>query len=311
MATSKNNESSAKRATGTGARSTMIAKADTTKAKTATVALTVAMMQGNAIKPVQNESIETAKTDHVAKFPPKNKSRYSVNSFDSKKRAAITNVSSASLKTTSAKSPPVNKRTVSNVARMPSTTSTALSKKRKQEDEKTSDGNKIAKISEKSTLNWAEIMKRHVKVETAESPQPEVPLTKEERISTAIDDAENSTDFYKNEGTDEEAKPFITLCDYVVQVSEAREGNDQCSSLPMWNHTKLACREMLHSMQTVNIWLIDFCIATKTELGNSFQYTEMLAVYVGKFHCCICLYRIIDTNRNYYFCIISISNCCE
>ncbi len=55
MATSKNNESSAKRATGTGARSTMIAKADTTKAKPATVALTVAMMRGNAIKPVQNE----------------------------------------------------------------------------------------------------------------------------------------------------------------------------------------------------------------------------------------------------------------
>ncbi len=134
------------------------------------------------------------------------------------------------------------------------------------------------------------------------SRYPDQPLTTAQLLENASDDVDDNRAFFTSTPTVEEKQEFTSLVHYVVKVAKARkEHHPPVSELPMWDHKDDNAREMLHAMQTVNIWLIDFCIATETKLGNSLEYTNMLAVYVGKLILPMLLLHSIDTNSYHLY----------
>ena len=106
--------------------------------------------------------------------------------------------------------------------------------------------------------------------------------------SRACKQVENNSNFY----VDNISEPFMGdikfLATYIRNVADARtkaqraKPVENASALPTWDFKDEDALKKLHGIQSINIWLIDYCIATDTAICNNVDYTKMLAIYVGK-----------------------------
>ena len=78
------------------------------------------------------------------------------------------------------------------------------------------------------------------------------------------------------------------MATYIRNVSDVRKASQLAepvqitSKSPIWNHEDNDALKKLHGIQSINIWLIDYLIATGTAICMHDDYTKMLAIYVGK-----------------------------
>jgi hypothetical protein len=215
---------------------------------------------------------------------PSANNRTTAASHSSQKPSAKKIVSPATEKDTVGKSVPEQQPQVSKVASKPSTSSASGNKKRKQQDEEFPIRNKISKTDTNPVSDWGNLLDEDPESSTDEPLQSDEILTTAQRLSNAIKEVQDDEAFYDNKPSAEEKSEFRCVGLYVTAVADVRKAHPHLpSALPMWDHAKEKARKQLHAMQSVNIWLIDFCFASGTNLGNSFDYTTMLSIYVGKF----------------------------
>jgi hypothetical protein len=198
----------------------------------------------------------------------------------------------------------------SNSATESSTKRSMEEKKRKHGDEEAPVRKKKKKIAKKPepASDWDHLLDECEYLSTIPAATvSKKPLTLKELIAIAKQDVEDNKAFYANEEILEEKLEFRCVHEYLFAVSNVRTKHPGsiASDLPVWDHTDDNARRMLHAMQSVNIWLIDFCYAAQTKLGNSFKYTEMLSVYVGTFILRM-RYSTLSILTFFSFCTISI-----
>ena len=106
--------------------------------------------------------------------------------------------------------------------------------------------------------------------------------------SKACKQVENNSTFYVDKISEHFMGDIKYFATYIRNVAEARtkaqraKPFENSSALPTWDFTDKNALKKLHGIQSINIWLIDYLIATKTAICNNADYTKMLAIYVGK-----------------------------
>ena len=144
-------------------------------------------------------------------------------------------------------------------------------------------------------FDFEELLVQEVETDVEKkSPDPEIPLTPEELKSNACEEVENNSAFFAAKVPDSVKLDLKAMANYIRSVTKARKKAQEAdpvvtaSDLPTWNHEKDndhqkgEALKMLHGIQSINIWLIDYCVATSTPLCKKHDYTKMLAIYVGK-----------------------------
>ena len=107
-------------------------------------------------------------------------------------------------------------------------------------------------------------------------------------LGTAVFVVDNNTGFYEDEISKTMINDIVNFANYIDAVTKARKEAQEvgplqkASQLPTWDHDNPEGRQMLHGIQSVNIWLIDYCIASHVQLSKKHDYTKMVAIYVGK-----------------------------
>jgi hypothetical protein len=158
-------------------------------------------------------------------------------------------------------------------------------KKRSATPEEKAQNKKKKPESTSQPVVFANLLSKVEFVEADKSEEEDENLSIEQLLRNAIRDVKSNQAFYDMEVKEEEKNEIGKLCSYIQDVESLRneaQSNHSASKLPMWDFKASKPREMLHAMQSVNIWLINFCIASKTAIGNDKVFTKMLAVYVGK-----------------------------
>ena len=109
-----------------------------------------------------------------------------------------------------------------------------------------------------------------------------------ESRSKAVNQVDNNSTFYDKEIAGPLMLDIKYMATYIRNVSDARkesqkaELNENASKSPIWNHEDYDALKKLHGIQSLNIWLIDYCIATRTAICRDHDYMKMLAIYVGE-----------------------------
>jgi hypothetical protein len=188
---------------------------------------------------------------------------------------------------THAKAPKSSKKQTTKAEGKEDQSITAKIKKKKRSATPEEDPPTKKKKSESTsnTVDFANLLSKVEFVEADKSEEEDENLSVEQLLRNAIRDVKTNPAFYDMEVKEEEKNEIGKLCSYIQDVEILRneaQSNHSASKLPMWDFKASKPREMLHAMQSVNIWLIDFCVATNTAIGNDFNFTKMLAVYVGK-----------------------------
>jgi len=90
--------------------------------------------------------------------------------------------------------------------------------------------------------------------------------------SRALKQVEQNELFYEDSVSATMDSDIRYMASYIRSVDECRTESEQCepfnkaSKLPTWNFKDDEALRKLHGIQSVNIWLIDYFIATKTEI---------------------------------------------